>query len=61
MRSLGPLVEGIDAHLLLSNDGKRVKLKQKQFLLDKAVDTITADMSALDKIPLCKRVVNGPP
>lgn len=52
-----PAADDLDAHLLMPSEVmKKMKHKQKQIVLEKAVDSVADALASTSNIPLCKRM-----
>lgn len=50
-----PAADDLDAHLLMPSEVmKKMKHKQKQIVLEKAVDSVTDALASAGTIPLCE-------
>lgn len=50
-----PAADDLDAHLVMPSEVmKKIKHKQKQIVLEKAVDAVTDALAGASHIPLCK-------
>lgn len=50
-----PVADDLDAHLLMPSEVmKKMKHKQKQIVLEKAVDSVTDTLAGASNVPLCR-------
>lgn len=56
-----PAADDLDAHLLMPSEiMKKMKHKQKQIVLEKAVDSVTDALAGASHIPLCRCELHVP-